>query len=329
MAGPGLLVIFTEGDLVRGLGHVSRCSAYAQGWIERGGQVSWVLDGDEAAARMTGAATTVRWQRWQDDPAQTPNDLRPDVALVDSYCAAPEVLAAITAVAGGVIFIDDLRRSYPAGLVVHAAPDHDENRVTASEAIWLEGPGWQPLRAPFWDLKPRGSVRPDVERVLVVIGGGDLRGIGAAMAGLASEIYPEARIDLVMAPGQPAPEPSPRLMIHTSLDAAAMAHLMREADVAISGAGQTVFELARCGTPTVMIGIADNQQANLDHWPRLCGFVDAGRWDDAGLTERVNAGLTELASAQVRQTVSDRASALVDGQGVRRLFDRLLPMSEG
>lgn len=329
MAGPGLLVIFTEGDLVRGLGHVSRCSAYAQGWAERGGQVCWVLDGDEAAARMTGAATAVRRQRWQDDPAQTPHDLRPDLALVDSYGAAPEVLEAIAASAGGAIFIDDLRRTYPAGLVVHAAPDPDEGRAAALEAIWLEGPGWQPLRTPFWDLKPRASVRADVERVLVVIGGGDLRGLGPKMAGLACELYPEARVDLVMAPGQANPQPSPRLTVHASLDAAAMADLMSEADVAISGAGQTVFELARCGTPTLMIGIADNQQANLDHWPGLCGFIAVGRWDDAALSERVRDGLESLRTSEVRQAISDRAAALVDGQGVRRLFDRLIPMSEG
>lgn len=329
MAGPGLLVIFTEGDLVRGLGHVGRCSAYAQGWMERGGQVCWVLDGDEAAVRMTGSASAVRRLRWQENPAQAPSDLRPDVALVDSYCATPEVLEAIAAGAGGVIFIDDLRRTYPAGLVVHAAPDADEHSKASSDAIWLEGPGWQPLRAPFWDLEPRGPVRPDVERMLVVIGGGDVRGIGAAMAGLACEAYRQARIDLVMAPGLAAPEPSSRLAVHHSLDASAMVRLMSEADVAISGAGQTVFELARCGTPTVMIGIADNQQPNLDHWPGLCGFIDAGRWDDARLAERVGDGLADLRPAPLRQAISERATVLVDGQGVRRLFDRLLPMSEG
>lgn len=329
MAKPGLLVIFTEGDLVRGLGHVSRCSAYAQGWMERGGQVCWVLDGDEAAVRMTGAPAVVRRQRWQDDPAQAPSDLRPDVVLVDSYCATPEVLEALAADAGASIFVDDLRRTYPAGLVVHAAPDKDARDPVAAVSIWLEGPGWQPLRTPFWDLKPRGSVRSSIERILVVIGGGDLRGMGPAMAALAGESHPGACVDLVMAPGHLAPEASPRLAVHSGLDAAAMASLMAEADLAISGAGQTVFELARCGTPTVMIGIADNQQANLDHWPGLCGFIDAGRWDDIRLAERVRAGLTKMSSAKARQAVSDRASALVDGQGVRRLFDRLLPMSEG
>ncbi|MDB5422126.1 MAG: putative glycosyltransferase [Brevundimonas sp.] len=327
MVGSGLLVIFTEGDLERGLGHVSRCSAYAQGWHERGGQVRWVLDGDDAAERMTGAAASaVRRARWQDGADLAPAELQAEMALVDTYCATDEGLEGIAATAGVTIFIDDLRRAYPAGLVVHAAPDLAPQ---TSGGSWLEGPGWQPLRRPFWDIEPRGSVGPDVDRVLVVIGGGDVRAIGVAMAELASEVYREARVDLVLAPGQAEPELSPRLTVHRSLDAAAMATLMQQADVAISGAGQTVFELARCGTPTLMIGIADNQQANLDHWPDLCGFINAGHWDDEVLAERVRAGLASLKPDAVRQNISDRAAAIVDGQGVRRLFDRLTRMREG
>ena len=326
MDGPGLLVIFTEGDLVRGLGHVSRCSAYAQGWLERGGQVGWVLDGDDAAERMTGAASAVRRARWQDGADMASAEFPAEVALVDTYCAPSAVLGRIAATAGVTIYIDDLRGTYPAGLVVHAAPDP---APLTSDGSWLEGPGWQPLRRPFWDIEPRGSVRPEVDRVMVVIGAGDVRGIGAAMAGLASEVYRDAHVDLVLAPGQPEPESSSRLTVHRSLDAAAMANLMQQADVAISGAGQAVFELARCGTPTLMVGIADNQQANLDHWPDLCGFINAGHWDEEGLAERVRAGLAGLKPDAVRQDISDRAAAIVDGQGVRRLFDRLTRLREG
>ena len=36
------LWIFTEGDLQRGLGHLTRCSAYASAWRGQGGKVHWV-----------------------------------------------------------------------------------------------------------------------------------------------------------------------------------------------------------------------------------------------------------------------------------------------
>lgn len=316
MAQGDLLAIFTEGDVVRGLGHVSRCSAYAQGWADRGGQVCWILDGDAAAAAVIGDGQRVIRRRWQEDAGAL--DARPAVALIDSYVASAEAVEAAASIADLAVFIDDLGQSYPPGVVVHPAPDR-----TATGSLWLEGPAWQPLRPPFWDLPERAPTRLDLERILVVIGGGDLRGIAVDMARLASEAFPFARIDLVLGAGRSAPSPDPRVTVHQAIDASAMASLMLAADVAVSGAGQTVFELARCGTPSVIVGIADNQQINLDHWPALCGFVSAGRWDDADLYAQVRAGLIHLADPLVRSEISRRASNVVDGQGVRRLLDHL------
>ena len=102
-----------------------------------------------------------------------------------------------------------------------------------------------------------------------------------------------------------------------------MAALMLEADLAVSAAGTTTFELARCGVPTVLLGVADNQQPNLDHWPDLCGFVDAGRGDAVDRDRRIRAGLDRLRDPRIRRTITDRAEATMDGQGVRRLFERL------
>ena len=48
------LLILTEGDRSRGLGHVTRCSAYAEGWLTRGGAVHWRLDGDDTARSVAG-----------------------------------------------------------------------------------------------------------------------------------------------------------------------------------------------------------------------------------------------------------------------------------
>lgn len=331
MAAPGLLVIHTEGDRVRGLGHVSRCSAYADEWCRRGGRVVWILDGDDAASALIQPGQEVRITRWQDGVAGSLADLVAAVTLVDSYTASAGVREAIAARSGQAVFIDDLWQLWPAGKVVHPAPDPRPADAPPAhpEGIWFEGPRWHPLRGPFIDLPRRGPAREQVQRVLVVFGGGDLRRVGTTMAGLARTVWPEATVDLVVGAGQDRPAASPRLTVHQALDAGAMARLMQNADVAISAAGQTVFELARCGTPTVMVGIADNQRANLEQWPTLCGFIDAGSWDAADLADRVRKGLIALGPASARQDVSARASGIVDGQGVRRLFDHLGQVSGG
>lgn len=321
MATPGLLVLFTEGDRVRGFGHVSRCSAYARAWLDRGGQVCWILDGDDEATAAVGAGQRVIRRCWQDDGVST-LDVRPALALVDSYTASDRALRTLAAAADVTVFIDDLGRVYPPAVVVHPAPDEIGSAVQQGTDV-LHGPSWQPLRPPFWDLPAGAGVRSEVERVLVVFGGGDLRGMGLAMARLALEVLPSASVDLVLGAGQPKPDPMPGMSVHQAIDAAAMASLMRKADIAISGAGQTVFELARCGTPAILVGIAENQLANLDHWPGLCGYIDAGWWDASDLHSRVTTALKHLADPGRRQDVSLKAAGIVDGQGVRRLFDHL------
>lgn len=321
MSGPGLLAVFTEGDRTRGLGHVSRCSAYARGWLGRGGTVRWILDGDDAAVAAIGAGQEIVRRRWQEDGAAA-GKARPTVALVDSYVASFAAMEAVAAAADVAVFIDDLDRDYPPGIVVHPAPDR-AGSAKAPDTAWLEGPSWQPLRPAFWDVPPRASIRPEIERIVIVFGGADLRGMSAAAVQLAADLCPAAGIDLVLGAGQAEPEPMPGLRVHRAIDDAAMAALMQAADIAISGAGQTVFELARCGTPAVLVGIADNQKANLDHWPALCGYVSAGLWDAPDLDVRLKAGISGLADPNRRQTISRKAAGLVDGQGVRRLFDHL------
>lgn len=319
MSRPGLLAIFTEGGRARGLGHVSRCSAYARFHQAQGGRVLWLLDGDDLATAMIADCGEVRIGPWQDNPAALP-DLRPAVAIVDSYRVGPGVVASIAARATTPVFIDDLQRlTYPRGLVVHPALDLAPLRPDGAE--WLTGPLWQPLRPAFWSVAMRGPVRPVVERILVILGGSDHHGLGAAIVDQVADVFPGARIDWVT--GDAAAPPRPGVAVHRRLSDQAMAALMLEADLAVSAAGTTTFELARCGVPTVLLGVADNQQPNLDHWPDLCGFINAGRSDAGDRDRRIQAGLDRLRAPRLRRMITDRAEATMDGQGVRRLFERL------
>ena len=319
-----VLTIFCEGDAVRGLGHVSRCSAYAEAWVAAGGQVRWMLDGDARAAAMAMATGAVSLGPWQDGLAEWSNG---DLALVDSYVADAEVLGVLAEHFRTVVWLDDTRRlTYPAGVVVHPGLDDraTPDWATPGAAEWLTGPKWQPLRAAFGRVPKRTDVRAEVERILVLMGGGDLRGLGPAMAGLARQVYPAARIDLIGSADGVAPD----IVVHHDVDAAVMVALMSQADIAISAAGQTLSELACCATPTVLVGIADNQAANVAHWPDRSGFISADFWDGPDRDDRVLAALNGLRPAQVRAATARQSAALIDGGGVARLFRHLAARRE-
>ena len=308
------LLILTEGDRRRGLGHVTRCSAYAEGWLTRGGAVHWRLDGDDTARSVAGEVGEVVMGPWLDRIADLP---QADLAIVDSYALTVEAAQAVADRFAIPVFIDDLQGlTYPPALVVHPALDPAPLKPDAAE--WHVGPDWQPLRSAFWDLPARAPARETIGHVLITLGGGDTPALGAKVAGWLRAMLPRARIDLVA--GLAEIEIGPGVVVHRTLSAAAMSKLMVGADLAVSAAGTTTFELARCGTPSLLIGVADNQSANLQRWPDACGFVSLGR-PDGDLAVRLGVAVDALRPVEVRADISARAMARVDGRGVARLLD--------
>jgi spore coat polysaccharide biosynthesis predicted glycosyltransferase SpsG len=100
---------------------------------------------------------------------------------------------------------------------------------------------------------------------------------------------------------------------------------MLGADVAISGGGQTLYELAATGTPAVAIRLADNQTLNLRNLQAAGMLLWAGDAGDADLETMVTSALMVLAENRGRRTeMSRRGRALVDGRGAARVAAAVL-----
>lgn len=300
------LWIFSEGDKVRGLGHLSRCSAYAQAWQQQGGSVHWVVDGDELASTFL-MEESVCWGSWQLQhipPQQA-------VAIVDSYSASLETLQSIANGFVRVIYLDDTERlDYPEGMVIHASPGAHGNKSGAT--IWRWGPGWQPLRAPFWSLPTRTRFPDRVERILIIMGGTDVRDLTPRLVSRLRQYHPDMELNIVNR------ESDNRLSgcrQHHRLDAEQMAALMSHCDLAISAAGQVTYELARCGLPGILIGVADNQRRQLTGWCSSDAFISAGWWHDTDLFFLLEQGLTALSAPDERARRSQVLQELMAGNG--------------
>ena len=104
-----------------------------------------------------------------------------------------------------------------------------------------------------------------------------------------------------------------------------MAALISNADVAVSGGGQTLFELLYCGVPTIAIRLADNQRPNIDALAKLGCIRDAGCAGDVGWLDVIEAGLDQLLNdAAARRPMAKAAMALCDGRGAERVSAEIL-----
>ena len=120
------------------------------------------------------------------------------------------------------------------------------------------------------------------------------------------EAAADTRTDLVAAP-----------------DAEGMKQAMLGCDAAVSACGQTLYELARVGVPTVGIGVAANQRQNIRGW-RDTGFLAyAGDHDAPDLEARLDETVRSLPPER-RAAMIRAGRACVDGRGARRVVAAVL-----
>lgn len=319
------LTVLTEGDAERGLGHVTRCLAHAEVWHHAGAEIHWHLDGDDRARilildTLPDLADRLTMGPWQADEAGLADSAPADVLLVDSYGLTDRLAHSLSQRAQQVVFIDDQQAlAYPPSLVLHPAPDPAPRQ--RDEAQWLTGPKWQALRRPFQEAPEPEPARPGVRRILLLMGGTDSTGRGPTVADHLGHLLPEAEIRVVG--GHTAAVVSTRWRALGPLSAEALAEEMKAADLAVSAAGQTVFELAALGVPTVMLGVAENQRPSLEYWPGRIGFRNAGMVDSPEFEARLTRAIAAMAPPQTRNDVAHRAWSLVDGLGAIRLIHAL------
>lgn len=337
-----------EGLLIRadaspkiGAGHVMRCRALAQAWRSsaRGGPVTFAMAPGapalEALLREEGhqIATVDREPGSAADAGQV-GDLARAVGarwvVVDGYVFGEDYQRQVQAAELGLLVLDDHGHAggYPADLVLNqnlGAPEALYERRGPSTLLLL-GLRYMLLREDFLRWRDRAiEVPPRATRVLVTMGGADPDNATLkVLQALAACQGPPPSVQVVAGASNPHLE---QLRAHAAAhegvellhDVRDMPSLMARAELAVSAAGVTCWELAFMGVPTLLLVLADNQRpgATSAHNQGVAELLgDAASLSPAALTAAVD----DLAvSRQRRQSLSDTARRLVDGGGAARV----------
>jgi UDP-2,4-diacetamido-2,4,6-trideoxy-beta-L-altropyranose hydrolase len=293
------LQIVTAGGGSVGLGHIRRCVTLAVALRDRGVEIAFRVDGSDALIREAGFAIA---------------DIDADGVLFDTYGAREEHFRACAP--KETIVIDDLAdRVLPVDLVINSAPG--AARFAYSEARRkLLGAQYALLRPEFANA-PERATRDHIERVMVTLGGNDHGTLASEIVRATLDAVPNAivevivgpffeRVDLLRALGD-------RVVL---LENANMRDVMLRADVAVSAGGQTLFELAATGTPTIAVITAENQ-ARQAH-----DFADAG----AAILGDIATAFARLQDRRIREEMSRRGRALIDGRGAERVASAIVEL---
>jgi UDP-2,4-diacetamido-2,4,6-trideoxy-beta-L-altropyranose hydrolase len=333
------LLIRADADLNMGTGHVMRCLALAQAWRDAGGLVAFAaahlpepltarlqservetisvnaVAGSVKDAAETAAVALERGAEW---------------VVVDGYHFNAEYQKAVKHAGLKLLYVDDngIQAHYHADLIlnqnIHATAALYEKRDAGTQL--LLGTKYALLRREFRVFPKQSRPTPEVaRRLLVTMGGSDSSNVtGKVLAALDLIDLPGLTVQVVVGGSNTHYEELKSIagqmhiavqLLHNVSD---MPAIMAQADMAVSAAGSSCWELAFMGVPTVLIVVAPNQLSSAQKLSEAGLMHTIGRgmkWDDSELESAVG---ELLANHTRRLRMHRQLRELVDGQGVFR-----------
>jgi spore coat polysaccharide biosynthesis predicted glycosyltransferase SpsG len=234
------------------------------------------------------------------------------------------------------VAIDDLAdRFLDVDLVVNGSPNAPAlaYRVAGGCRLLL-GPEYALLR-PTYQGCPARRAPDEVSRVLVTLGGSDPLGLTEPTVQAVRRALPRAAVDVLLGPlFRPIPgldalaaASAGQIRLHRGVDDPVA--LMSQAELAVSAGGQTLYELAATGLPTVALSMASNQEGNLSTLMAVPTLLRASLSTSAGAAEwsAVTEAVRRLAADRdLRQRMSDGGQKLIDGRGATRVATAVLAL---
>ena len=324
------VVIFTEGSKEIGFGHLTRCLSLAQALKRVGLKAEFYLGGDTIAQEFLKREgfEVERFPRLED----IENIPKGWGAFVDSYLAGEAFYKEVSERFERKVYLDDFfRLDYPEGAILNYVPALEVPPIYKNrELLW--GERYHLIRYPFWEV-PEKVIRKEVSKIMVTFGGDDIRNLTPRVVKALLYHLKGVKIHTVVGAGfrskdlleELAQKHPDRVFLHHNLSAEGMKNLMLGADIAVSAGGQTLFELARVGTPTVAVGVADNQLPNLRGFTKK-GFLNGFLWwNGERFEEKLLESLERLLPFGEREEKSALGRTLIDGKGPLRVAQYFLP----
>ncbi len=325
-----MIVVFrADAGVLQGSGHVMRCLTLARELLARGHAVHFVtapagigwLDDAIAASGVEVHAAVA-----DELGADTLLGLSPDWVVVDSYrIDAGDISALGSAVATLAVVDGDAR-----GIRVSLYLDNNlgaENDHLDLPGELLGGSAYALVRPAITaERREAPWLLAGTPRVVAFMGGTDPAGLIVDVARALVRVQTECVVTVI------APD-AHRAAVGGVLGSGGrvvaptqeLPAILGKADVVVSAAGTSAWDLATLGIPAVLVGIVDNQELSLRRIAEagLAETIDVFAGGVAALDALPGLVDTLLADGQERERLSRAGMALFDGRGPQRIADAL------
>jgi len=328
------VVFRADGSSTIGTGHVIRSIALAQALQQAGFACCFVMRmlDEQLPAVVRNAGIEVHGFDPDAEPEKDAaflleNVSTDDIVILDGYRFESRYQKMVKDNGNVLVSIDDIAAThFYADIVINhsvhaAASEYDVVPYTKL----LLGPAYALLRAPF--LVRRDSVKeiaPSARNVMITLGGADPENCMIKILRAASRLEGTSVRAVVGSAFRYKDEirafgASSGIEVLESLTAEGMAELMQWADMAVTAAGGTCWELCCMGVPFIAGVLADNQERIAERLDEIGAAVNIGWFNDSS-EEEMTAVFREVAENPARRArLHAAAKKLVDGRSFERI----------
>ena len=325
-------------------GHIMRCIAIAE-QIENSAEQVIFITSDHFSDTLLdekGYKHTCLDSDWQNKISELESvalclkEYNITTLLVDSYEVTRQYLQALHNLVK-VVYIDDMHMFvYPVDMVINYTIETDESQYDTyndNSVQFLLGPKYIPLRKEFENNS--NQIKSDFKNVIITTGGSDNYHLIHSMVNRVIKINSWNDICFHIIIGgffcdedilelESISSKHVNIVLHK--DVKNMAKIMLSCDLAVSAGGTTLAELCACGLPTICFAIAKNQLEGVSAYGKSGVMVSVGdiRHDlQSGVDEIIRQIELLKNSKETRQLYAEKAKALVDGSGAKRIAERI------
>jgi UDP-2,4-diacetamido-2,4,6-trideoxy-beta-L-altropyranose hydrolase len=337
------LIIRADASPEIGTGHIMRCLALAEAWMDQRGETFFILACDAPAleVRLKKEGSQIfhiaQIAGTPDDAYETAriaHEHEAEWVVVDGYQFGANYQKTIRDAGLSLLFIDDYGHAdhYYADIVLNQNIHANMSFYKKSEPCtrFLLGTQYALLRREFLKYSGRTRIIPEVARkVLVTLGGSDPDNYTSDFIESLKALDVN-NLDVIVVVGGANPYfdriqgtvanlPNFRLV----KNAENMPELMVWADVAISAGGSTCWELSFLGIPSLVIPIAENQEPIVHELQsrQVAKSIDANDIRNPGKLTKIIFDL--LHSREIRYDFSERMVQYIDGKGPSRIMSAM------
>jgi len=320
-------VFLTEAGKKTGYGHLMRCLSLVKEFSKLGYLTKLYVELDNKSTHPSHGVHSANWKTTLHPKLKT--ELQSAFGLIiDSFQAKYQKVDELVRINPKIAFIDDwTRREYKKGIVIDWTISAEDFAYPqkSTKAFYLLGNKYCAIREELMPQKKK-LIKKSITQILLIFGGSDHNKMTEKVSQLLKRFLPAISQCVVFGPGV---DPSvvntfrktkeKNIHIYHNISPLKMRHLMQSSDLAISAGGQTLYELAFLGLPTLCIQTAENQLDDIRGFRRKGVLFYMGKNNEKGIYSKIISNTIRLRKSIIRRRISLNAQKLIDGQGARRI----------